>query len=413
MLSKIKIKREIYPEIQRPEDQKRKSAFCMYPIYTSRDGITLLETRNSNEIWRSEDNGSTWMMQERMPSEEILSNGNYAQWLFGPFFYDSSNDHLIQFLRKICYRCPLSEIESYYDSVKMIIQNSSETFYRISFDGGISWDEKRRLIEDGYNEHEYAKGYKYGENTLYVGEVPPYLVLNNGSLMLPFQGQTKLESEEFGTFQAGRMFGVWDNKLKDYRWKRGGIVPGGGCEQTIVRLQNDNLLNVLRIQGEIEPYYFDIRYRPYSVSKDDGKSWSVPKPLCWDDGEHIVTPRAWSQLIRAHNGRLYWIANILPDINRIDKESLTLLNETWRSDPRYPLIIAEVDEEKLMLKRSTSTVIIDREEDEPKLLRYSNFFCYNDRITGEIVMYMMKSYHQDQPDLDNVSHTSWRFRIKV
>ena len=123
----------------------------------------------------------------------------------------------------------------------------------------------------------------------------------------------------------------------------------------------------------------------------------------------LTSPRAWSQLIRAQNGCLYGIANILPD----DKDTLQFMKDTWRADPRYPVMIVEVNEENLTLKRDTETTILNREPNETKYVRLSNFFCYNDRETGEIVMYMLKSYHENQPNLENMPHPAWRFRIKV
>jgi hypothetical protein len=239
-------------------------------------------------------------------------------------------------------------------------------------------------------------------------------VVKDGSLMLPIQGRSRVQADTDGTIQAGRFFGEWDESAQDYRWKsEGGYVPGGGCEQTIERLKDGRLLNILRVQGEIEPYYFDTRYRPYSISEDEGKTWSQPVPLMWDDGAHIVSPRSWSQLIRAVNGKLYWIANILPDLDQLEPGVLQRLAETGRADPRFPIVMAEVDENTLCLKRKTATTLVDREPGETPFVRFSNFFCYQDRLTGEIVMLMMKSYHENQPDLDNMPHPAWRFRIAL
>ena len=410
-LEMYQIKKELHPEIQRPEEQWMKCAFCMYPVYTSNNGHAMLETRNGNELWRSEDNGSNWTLLDTTPPEEKQQDGSYKKWSFGPFFHDAKRDVLIQFIRSASYRCPPSEVTDYNIHVKMYIQHSPKTFYRISNNGGLTWNKQRQLIEDGkeYNENHYAKGYWHGKGTMTIGEIPPYMTFDDGTLMLPYQGWCRAESEKFGSIQAGRLFGRWDENLHDYRWTQGGRVPGGGCEQTIVRLKDGRLLNVLRTQGNIEPYYFDLRYRPYSISEDDGKTWSKPEPLCLDDGKHIVSPRAWSQLIRASNDKLYWIANILPD----NEVSLQFMKDTGRADPRYPVVIAEVCEETLTLKRATATTIIDREEGETKYVRFSNFFCYNDSQTGEIVMLMQKSYHENQPDLENMPHPAWRFRIQV
>lgn len=384
----------------------------MYPTYVSNAGLSMLEIRNRNEMWRSEDNGANWTLRETLSDEEKFGDGTYGQWSFGPFFHDSARDALIQFIRHTRYRCPPSKVTDYHSHVKNFIQHSPINHYRVSRDGGLTWDKRRQLIEDGdeYDENYYAKGYRHGEDSLIIGEVPPYLTLDNGLLALPFQGRSRMGADRFGSIQAGRLFGKWDDEINDYRWTSGGRVPGGGCEQTIARLKDGRILNILRTQGNIEPYYFDLWLRPYSVSEDNGETWSKPKPLQWDDGGGLTSPRAWSQLIRASDEKLYWIANILPDLSDISE-----IKKAWpgRADPRYPLVIVEVDEENKTLKRDTARVIADRWKDDERRLRFSNFHCYNDRETGEIVMLMQKSYHEDQPNLDDMPHPAWRFRVKT
>ena len=411
----ITIKRELHPEIQRSEDQKMKCAFCMYPSYTANDGLSMLEIRNNSEMWRSEDNGATWAMFKHLKVEEKVSDNEYLKWSYGPIMHDPVQDKLLSFEWRISYKCPVAEITDYYKHCEFAIPESTINYYRISCDGGITWSEKRQFIQDGheFDTNNYSERYSRKSGFIQFGEIPPYITVNDGILMLPFQGRSRINNATEGTIQAGRFFGIWDENLQDYKWRTGGYVPGGGCEQTIARLKDGRLFNILRTQGNIEPYYFDLRYRPYSISEDNGKSWSKPEPLCWDDNKHIVTSRAWSQLMRAENGKLYWTANILPDIDEMNEEMLALMERTGRADPRYPIIMAEIDEDNLSLKRETATTIIDREEGETNMVRFSNFFCYNDRQTGEIIMLMMKGYHENQPDIENMPHPAWRFRIKV
>lgn len=409
------INKELHPEVQRPEDQKMQCAFCMYPSYTANDGSSMLEIRNHSEMWRSEDNGATWKRVKELQREKKNSDNEYLKWSYGPIIHDPAQDKLISFEWHNAYKCPLEKVTDYFTHCEFAIPESTMNYYRISCDGGITWSERKQFIQHGaeFDKNNYSERHTKDAGFIQFGEIPPYMLVNNGTLMLPIQGRSSINSDIDGTIQAGRFFGEWDEAAQDYKWLAGGYVPGGGCEQTIERLKDGRLLNILRTQGNIEPYYFDLRYRPYSISEDEGKSWSKPEPFCWDDGKHIVSPRAWSQLMRASNGKLYWIANILPDIDDMDKETLEQMERTGRADPRYPVIIAEVDEENITLKRDTATTIIDREEGETKMLRFSNFFCYNDRQTGEIVILMMKSYHENQPDLENMPHLAWRFRIKV
>ncbi len=412
----FEIKRESYPVPQRPEDQVKHCAFCMYPTYAYNNGIAMLEIRNNYEMWRSEDNGANWNKVKQLQVEEKVSDQEYRKWNYGPLVHDPIRDILISFEYRVSYRSPIDMVTDYFTHCEFFINESTMNFYRLSHDGGLTWSDKRPFIQDGpeFNEKDYSERHNSMGGFIQFGEVPPYLTDKDEALILPFQGRSQVNSDTEGSIQAGRFFGEWDESARDYRWKvAGGYVPGGGCEQTIERLKDGRLLNILRVQGEIEPYYFDLRYRPFSISDDDGKNWSKPSPLKWDDGEHIVSPRSWSRLIRATSGKLYWIANILPDLDKLNENIIAQLKHTGRADPRYPLVMAEVDEVSLTLKRDTETVIIDREPGETEYVRFSNFFCYNDRKSGEIVLYLMKCYHENKPDIENMPHPAWRYRIKV
>ncbi len=412
---KINIIKEPHPEPQRPEDQKMKCAFCAYPIYATSHGATMLELRNSCEMWQSKDNGTTWHLLRCIPVEEKISNSRYLKWSLGPLVHDRSNDILICFEYCIAYGCPVSEIVNYAKHCDFLIPESILNFYRSSRDGGTTWSKRRQLRQAGleFDDDNYSERHSLsGGGFIQLGEAPPYLNASDGALILPFQGRSRVNHEIDGSIQAGRFYGVWDEEMGDYEWHvRSGYVPGGGCEQTIERLKDGRLLNIIRVQGVIEPYYCDLRYRPYSISEDDGVTWSKPAPLRWDDGAHVVSPRSWSQLIRANHGTLYWIANILPDLDRLGEETLSRLEKTDRADPRFPLVIAEVDESSLTLKRKSEAVIIDRQPYDGEFVRYSNFFCYNNRESGDINMLMMKSYHENQHDIEEMPHPAWRFRI--
>jgi hypothetical protein len=88
------------------------------------------------------------------------------------------------------------------------------------------------------------------------------------------------------------------------------------------------------------------------------------------------------------SGTLYWIANITsepPDGNR----------------PRYPLVIAEVDEAIPAIRRGTVTVIDDRRPGEGKMLALSNFSVFENRETHRLELSMSRySASVDDPEKD-------------
>lgn len=97
------------------------------------------------------------------------------------------------------------------------------------------------------------------------------------------------------------------------------------------------------------------------------------------------------------NGKLYWISNILkenPDGMR----------------PRYPLQIAEVDEEKIAIIKETITIIEDKQKGDSPLVQFSNFKVYEDRETYEFVLTMARIQERGERDLTS---PAYQYRIEV
>lgn len=408
--------RELHPEQQTDAENAFGCVSCSHPTYARATGLDMLEIRrhaSGPQLWHSPDNGRSWTLRDSLPGEQEVSGGRWCQWDMGPLLLDRSADRLIRFEWYRQFSAQPSTLQGYYDFVRVNLPNTYRVFYRISSDGGRSWTPRRQLIEDGdsFDADHWAEGVCFGEGAAVLGEVPPYPILSDGRLMIPTQRRSPANNDTLGTIQAARFWAEWTTDGTDLRWTTGNAVPGGGCEQTIARLRDGRLLDILRVQGQISPYPFDLWLRPFSISDDDGQTWSQPRPLTYDDGTTFSSPRAWSQLIRSTaDGNLYWIANLLPP-----PEQAADLRTAWpgRADPRYPLQIARIDEDSLTVVRDSATVLADREEGESKYVRFSNFYAYNDRETHEIVLLMMKSYHEDQPDLAHSPHPAWRYRIRV
>ena len=96
-------------------------------------------------------------------------------------------------------------------------------------------------------------------------------------------------------------------------------------------------------------------------------------------------------------GRLYWVGNICaepPDGN-------------W---PRYPLVIAEVDEKIPALKRSTVTAIDDRQPGQSPKLQFSNFSLLEDRETHNLEL-LLTTYGQDPANVRNADCYKYTLRL--
>jgi len=99
-------------------------------------------------------------------------------------------------------------------------------------------------------------------------------------------------------------------------------------------------------------------------------------------------------MLRHSNGKLYWFGNIsatAPEGN----------------SPRYPLVIAEVDEDKAALKRATVTAIDDRMPGQPADMQLSNFSVLENRETHGIELYLA-GYGQNPDGADSL-----RYVLKV
>jgi len=135
---------------------------------------------------------------------------------------------------------------------------------------------------------------------------------------------------------------------------------------------------VIRGSNEPNPTGAIPAYKWKTLSTDFGRTWSKPTPFTLDNGDAFLSPSSCSTFIRSsRTGRAYWIGNISRSIPS-------------GNAPRYPLVIAELDEERLSLRRKTLTVVDDRAPNEPPDLQLSNFDLVEDEETGELVLQLMR-----------------------
>ncbi|MBI3987556.1 MAG: exo-alpha-sialidase [Lentisphaerae bacterium] len=112
------------------------------------------------------------------------------------------------------------------------------------------------------------------------------------------------------------------------------------------------------------------------LSEDGGKSLGPVEEFRYDDGSPFYSPSSIHRFLRAgRNGKLYWFANITPEPPR-------------GNAPRYPLCIAEIDEERAAVRKDSLKVLDTRRAGEPETLQFSNFSLLEDRATGNIEIYV-------------------------
>ncbi|MCY4111087.1 MAG: hypothetical protein OXF96_03985, partial [Chloroflexi bacterium] len=116
----------------------------------------------------------------------------------------------------------------------------------------------------------------------------------------------------------------------------------------------------------------------FSVSDDGGRRFSPFQELRYDDGSRFYSPSSIHRFIRSErNGKLYWLANITPE-------------PPDGNSPRYPLYIAEIDEDGPAVRRDSLRLVDDRGPNEPEALQLSNFNILEDRETLDIEIYLTR-----------------------
>ena len=124
---------------------------------------------------------------------------------------------------------------------------------------------------------------------------------------------------------------------------------------------------------------------------------SPPVEWRYADGSSFYSPSSFHRLVRhSRTGKLYWLGNI----------SAT---PPAGNSPRYPLVIAEVDEERAALKRDTVTALADRAPGQGDI-EFSNFPLLEDRETHDLILHVT-TYGQELDPQDWATADNYRLTV--
>ena len=113
-------------------------------------------------------------------------------------------------------------------------------------------------------------------------------------------------------------------------------------------------------------------------SRDGGRTLEPGREFTYDDGEPFYSPSSIHTFQRStRNGKLYWLANIVPE-------------PPDANGPRYPLCIAEIDEQKVAVRRHSLQVVDDRRPEDSERLQLSNFCVLENRETSDVEIYLTR-----------------------
>jgi len=345
------------------------------------------------------DNGRTWSESVPVqPSNNVSYQGVTVWEGEGPGTFDPTSRRLVQmWLRQI-------QLRGIYHCF---------TYYRVSQDLGRTWSTPRQLrYEDGqaFDPREPVKTGFLNRNEAYFGN--NILVRRDGTLAVCLAhanapGDPKNDQRPW-RMGSVLFLGRWNAAAEDYEWTAGARVEispdhsaRGLMEPEVAELQDGRLLVVWR--GSTHCWDGTVAKLPgrkfFSISTDGGRTLSAPAEWKYDDGSSFYSPSSIHRLLRhSVTGRLYWLGNISATPPR-------------GNSPRYPLIIAEVDEAKAALKRNTVTAIDDRRPGQGDI-QFSNFSLLENRETHELELHLT-TYGQEPNPADWATADNYKYTLTL
>ena len=375
----------------------------------------------------SADNGRTWSAFEPLPATLSYPSGIEVWEGSGPKFYDGFAGVLVDgWLRQITetldppheaappWSVPLLEGPGVPEgawtrqlSYCVGRRYNDFAYYRLSWDHGRTWSPPYPFrYEDGepFDPCDPLKPGFLHRNQAYFGA--NFVRHSSGTLLhclvhtyLPDDSRRDGAGRRRGTLCC---IGRWDAARQNYRWQMGRAVTvppevsqDGLDEPAVAELQDGRVLVVWRgTNTETTP-----GRKWFSTSTDAGATLTPVRELTYDDGSRFYSPSSIHQLLRhTVTGKLYWVGNISPVPPR----------GNW---PRYPLVIAEVDETSPAIKRGTVTVIDDRGPGQSPFVEFSNFSLLEDRQTHELELYLT-AYGESLEHINNANCYRYALALK-
>lgn len=226
------------------------------------------------------------------------------------------------------------------------------------------------------------------------------VLLSSGRLLIP--AQTAATDKEGNVVQHPRVWdkcyaalvligerktdGAWGWRLSEPMTLPMEVTSRGLIEPTVAELSDGRVVVIMR--GDNSGHRARPGHKWLAFSEDGGETWSDPGPLRFDDYTLLESGSNGSALFRSvKTGRLYWIGN--PCVGE---------ERAHGNFPRTPLALYEVQEEPFALRRETMLIVDDRRPTDAPGVQLSNFRFYQDRETGDVVLFMTRMGERDADD---------------
>ncbi|NLX54695.1 MAG: exo-alpha-sialidase [Planctomycetaceae bacterium] len=400
----VVVQKELYRQHTRPREAPMAAVTYVGPNLERREmqaeEVESDVASNVRARWSS-DNGRTWSEFVPVQLSNKVDYGGVTVWEGeGTGVFDPGAGVLVQaWLRQIV-------VDGLFHCF---------TYTRYSRDLGHSWSQPQQLrYEDGGADFDAAAP-RHAEfldhNEGYFGN--NLLVRADGTLVHVL-AHTNAPGDPRNNQRPWRMgsvlfLGRWNAQQGDYEWQPGARVEispdesaRGLMEPEVAELADGRLLVVWR--GSTHGWDGSVAKLPgrkfFSVSADGGRTLTPPAVWKYDDGSDFYSPSSIHRMIRhSVTGKLYWLGNISATPPRGNL-------------PRYPLVIAEVDEATATLRKATVSVIDDRQPDQGPEVQFSNFSLLEDRETHALELYLT-TYGQAPDPADWATADCFRYLIKV
>jgi hypothetical protein len=370
----------------------------VYATYLKATGPEMVKLGGS-----SPDNGRTWTSLPESPDFDSKLPHGYRRESF-PLFVDHTDGRIVRVVASMdtpgldpSVVEPPVALETYY------------LRYRVSLDGGRTYLFDEQIIQQGHTKNNPFEGVFYGKNGIFMGDVGSQLLRTRaGKVIIPAQacrlgasGALWSPGGGFTYTDVIMVIGTWAAGHR-LTWETSRPVKGdprrstrGMIEPTVAELPDGRLLCVMRGSngGTKDPEFKIPSYRWCSVSADGGYHWTKPAPWTYDDGEPFFSPSSMSQLLRHSSGRCFWLGNLSEQ-------------NCQGNDPRYPLVIGEVEAKTLRLIKRTLLVVDTKRPDEAGV-NLSHWWAYEDRATHDIIITGARY------KVGYVGETPWLWRVGV
>jgi hypothetical protein len=413
--SRLSVKKEIY--IHWDSERGTPVMGCRY-VGQGLRRCEIVSYQNSSDWSRkhkirySDDNARTWSDWEVL-RDEWPRQGDYQMETieFARTYDPVSNLFLRINFQRICHGdgADVMQNQRFKTDVKW-----DHNLWLTSDNDGESWSKPRLLKYESGAEFNYEKwnNEKFLKNNQLYGSYT-LIPLSNGTVIYPANMPCEIEDDQGDCFVSGiRCFIFkWNKEKKDYEIelsKPVGVphrVSGRGLtEPSIAQLKDGRLVMTMRGSTSTSPQHPQIKVESpgrcwRAISEDYGKTWSQVSDWRFDNGGQFYSPGAFAKLLRHSSGKLFWVGNITPEPPEGEL-------------PRYPLYIAEVNEDKVALIRSTLTMIDTRKPEEPEEVQLSNFKIFENRESGVIELYLSR-YGELAPGNYRLAGNLWRYLITL